>query len=196
VISLRFPRRSRRAAHAATVSVVCNAETECAISSNPFGRALSPSRPKLGRALGSSTSNPEVAVGSRGSYAEIRCDLRPQNIDPNPTGQKVTLYRPIRDRSERSRKRSRMSRLAGIKPLNRSNLCTRDLTYLCLGTYTARGHHDWPVKWGSRPLAKFIVTPNAINGRQRRFYDVIGNRPISGPPTILDPVGCGMPITN
>ena len=42
---------------------------------------------------------------------------------------------------------------------------------LTRGLANARGQ-----KWRSRPLPKFMVGPNAINGRQRRFPGVIVHR--------------------
>jgi hypothetical protein len=35
-----------------------------------------------------------------------------------------------------------------------------------------------PRKWGSRPLPKFMVGPNAINGRQRRLSAPLHEEPI------------------
>jgi len=62
-----------------------------------------------------------------------------------------------------------MSRLAGIKPLNRPNLCTRASNLLKARYLQLRGHHDWPVKWAYRKLAP-LPGRRLDSGNKARAY--------------------------
>jgi hypothetical protein len=69
-----------------------------------------------------------------------------------------TLYRPIRDRSERSRKRSRMSDWPASSHLT-GPICARALSCLTALHLHTRGHHDCRL---SGVLSKWPTTPARV----------------------------------